>query len=161
MKIGVLSDTHLTGVTPALERIIEVYFRDVDLVIHAGDMVSLAVYRFLQRFPLEAVQGNMDDRALRDELPEKKILTLGNFKIGVMHGWGPPQGLEERLRREFTGINALVYGHSHLPARHWSGGVYFFNPGSASGYRHGPSIGTLHLADGISGEIIELLGETR
>ena len=61
MKIGVLSDTHLTEVTPALERIIGEYFQEVDLLIHAGDMVGLAVYRFLSAFPLEAVQGNMDN----------------------------------------------------------------------------------------------------
>jgi uncharacterized protein len=155
MKIGVLSDTHLTRVTPALERILEETFRDADLLIHAGDMVSLAVYRFLQHRPIEAVQGNMDDPALREELPEKRILSLGNFRIGLMHGWGSPLGLEERLRREFSGVNAVIYGHSHLPANHWSEGILFFNPGSVSGYRGKPSVGILHLAADLRGEIIE------
>jgi uncharacterized protein len=156
MKIGVLSDTHLTRVTPVLEGILDEIFADVDLVIHAGDMVSLAVYRFLQQRPLEAVQGNMDERPLREELPDKKILTLGNFRIGLMHGWGSPQGLEERLGREFSGIQALVYGHSHLPANHWNGGIFFFNPGSVSGSRSKPSVGLLHLEETLRGEIIEL-----
>ncbi|RPH84391.1 MAG: metallophosphoesterase, partial [Desulfobacteraceae bacterium] len=68
MKIGVLSDTHLTRVTPALEKIVEDHFRDIDLLIHAGDMVGLSVYRFLTALPLEAVQGNMDELPLREEL---------------------------------------------------------------------------------------------
>jgi putative phosphoesterase len=156
MKIGVLSDTHLTRVTMDLERIVNECFGDADLLIHAGDMVSLPVYRFLQRRPIEAVQGNMDDWALRKELPEKKILTLGNFKIGLMHGWGSPLGLEERLRREFSGMNAIVYGHSHIPANHWGGEIYFFNPGSFSGYRGKPSVGILHLDEDVRGEVIEL-----
>jgi putative phosphoesterase len=156
MKIGVLSDTHLTRVTPALERIVEEQVREVDLLIHAGDIVSLPVYRFLQQRPIEAVQGNMDELALRRELPEKKNLTLENFKIGLMHGWGSPIGLEERLKREFPGVDVIIYGHSHLPAHHWSGGIFFFNPGSVSGYRGKPSIGILHLAADIRGEIIEL-----
>lgn len=156
MKIGVLSDTHLTRVTPALERILEEQVREVDLLIHAGDIVSLPVYRFLQQRPIEAVQGNMDELALRRELPEKKNLTLENFKIGLMHGWGSPMGLEERLKREFPGVDAIIYGHSHIPAHHWSDGIFFFNPGSVSGYRGKPSIGILHLDADIRGEIIEL-----
>lgn len=156
MKIGVLSDTHLTRVTPALERIIEEQFRDVDLLLHLGDLVSLSIYRFLQKRPLEAVRGNMDERLLREELPDKRILTFGKFRIGMMHGWGAPAGLEERLRQEFSGVNAIVYGHSHLPANHESGGVLFFNPGSASGFRHGPSVGRLHLDAELKGEIIAL-----
>ncbi|MBI5585612.1 MAG: metallophosphoesterase family protein [Deltaproteobacteria bacterium] len=156
MKIGVLSDTHLTRVTKDLERIMNDLFGDVDLVIHAGDMVSLPVYRFLQQRPIEAVQGNMDDWALRKELPEKKILTLGDFKIGLRHGWGSPLGLEERLQREFSGLNAVIYGHSHLAANHWSSGIFFFNPGAFSGYRGKPSVGILHLMADIRGEIIEL-----
>ena len=80
MKIGVLSDTHLTRVTPALEKIVGEYFQDVDLLIHAGDMVGLSVYRFLTALPLEAVQGNMDEFPLREELPYKKTLPWGAFK---------------------------------------------------------------------------------
>jgi uncharacterized protein len=156
MKIGVLSDTHLTRVTPALEKIVAECFQDVDLLIHAGDMVGLAVYRFLTALPLEAVQGNMDEYPLREELPVKKTLQLEGFRIGVMHGWGSALGLEERIRREFPDADAIVYGHSHLPANHWSGGQFFFNPGSASGSGRRPTIGVLHLAARLTGEIIEL-----
>ena len=157
MKIGVLSDTHLTRVTPVLECILDQFFHDADLLIHAGDMVSLPVYRFLQQRPIEAVQGNMDEWALREELPEKKTLTLENFRVGIMHGWGAPRGLEERLLREFPDVNVLIYGHSHLAANHWSDGVLFFNPGSVSGYRGKPSVGILHVTADLRGEIIELV----
>ena len=156
MKIGVLSDTHLTRVTPALEKIVAEYFQDVDLLIHAGDMVGYSVYRFLTAFPLEAVQGNMDEFSLRSELPYKKTLHLGGFRIGLMHGWGSALGLEERVRREFPDADAIVYGHSHIPASHWSGGQFFFNPGSASGSGHRPTVGLLQLASQLTGEIIEL-----
>ena len=155
MKIGVLSDTHLTEVTPALERIIGEYFQEVDLLIHAGDMVGIAVYRFLSAFPLEAVQGNMDEFPLREELPVKKTLTLGAFKIGLVHGWGSPLGLEERIHREFREVNAIIYGHSHIPANHRKGDQLFFNPGSTSGYGRRPTIGYLNLNSQLTGEIIE------
>jgi uncharacterized protein len=158
MKIGVLSDTHLNQATRPLKTILETYFRDADLILHAGDMVALPVYDFLQSWPIEAVQGNMDDWNLKSLLPARRTLTLGGFHIGLAHGWGPPGGLEDRLLSEFSGINCLVYGHSHKPANHWVNGVLCFNPGSASGigFSGKPTIGLLHLTSEIRGEIIDI-----
>ncbi len=159
MKIGVLSDTHLSRVTPELKDLLKSHFKDVDLILHAGDMVGLPVYEFLKSRPVEAVQGNMDQDNLRGLLPGKKILTLGKIKIGLIHGWGSGHGLESRLLPEFDSIDCLVYGHSHTPANHWSEGVLLFNPGSASGigFFGKPTIGFLHIdATGIRGEIVEI-----
>jgi putative phosphoesterase len=158
MKIGVISDTHLKQATPAIKSIVETYFKDTDLILHAGDMVALPVYEFLQNWPVEAVQGNMDDWHLKSLLPVKRTFTLKGFHIGLAHGWGPPGGLEGRLLSEFTGIDCLVYGHSHQPANHWVQGVLLFNPGSASGigFFGKPTIGLLHLNSEIRGEIIEI-----
>lgn len=158
MKIGVLSDTHLTRVTPALVTILETHLKAVDLILHAGDMVGLPVYTFLQDRPIEAVQGNMDEWDLKERLPLKKKLSLGGFQIGLIHGWGPAGGLEGRLRPEFSQIDCLVYGHSHKPANHWSDGVLYFNPGSALGigFFQKPTIGILHIDSGIKGEILEI-----
>jgi putative phosphoesterase len=159
MKIGILSDTHLTRVTPAFKLLVKTHFSDVDLILHAGDMVGLPVYNFLQSLPLEAVQGNMDEGNLRGLLPGKKILTFGSIKIGLIHGWGPAHGLEGRLLPEFDQIDCLIYGHSHNPANHWSDEVLFFNPGSASGigFFGKPTIGFLHINNlDIKGEILEI-----
>jgi len=159
MKIGVLSDTHLTRVTPELKRILKTHFTDVDLILHAGDIVDWSVYEFLQSLKVEAVQGNMDAGNLKAFLPVKKTFTFGGFKIGLIHGWGPAGGLEDRVRPEFADIDCLVYGHSHKPANHWSDGVLFFNPGSASGigFFGKPTIGLIHIDDsGLKGEIVEI-----
>jgi putative phosphoesterase len=158
MKIGVLSDTHLTRVTPELKKLLQTHFQDVDLILHAGDMVSLPVYEFLQEKKVEAVQGNMDDWNLKGLLPVKKNLTLEGYTIGLTHGWGPAGDLETRLASEFSNINCLVYGHSHKPANHWSNGVLFFNPGSASGigFFKKPTIGILRIEGELRGEIVEI-----
>lgn len=159
MKIGILSDTHLTRVTPELKRLFKIHFSDVDLIFHAGDMVDLPVYEFLQSYKVEAVQGNMDAGNLKAILPVKKNFTFSGFKIGLIHGWGPAGGLEDRLRPEFNDINCLVYGHSHKPANHWSDGILFFNPGSASriGFFGKPTIGLIYIDDaGLKGEILEI-----
>jgi putative phosphoesterase len=159
MKIGILSDTHLTRVTPAFKHLIKTHFGDADLILHAGDMVGLPVYEFLRSLPVEAVQGNMDEGKLRGLLPGKKILNFGGVKIGLIHGWGSAHGLEGRLLPEFDHIDCLVYGHSHQPANHRSDGVLFFNPGSASGigFFGKPTIGFIHIDNSeIKGEILEI-----
>ena len=158
MKIGVLSDTHLNHITPWLQKMVETHLQGMDLILHAGDIVSLEVYHYLRQLPLEAVQGNMDEKGLRGVLPQKKIFSVGAFQIGLIHGWGPPWGLENRLQPEFSGIHCLIYGHSHIPSNHWSGGILFFNPGSASKSVLGrkATIGIIHLNDHLEGEIVEL-----
>jgi uncharacterized protein len=159
MKIGILSDTHLTRVTPAFKQLVKTHFKDVDLILHAGDMVSLPIYEFLQSRAVEAVQGNMDEGNLKAILPAKRTLTFDGVKIGLIHGWGPAHGLESRLLPEFESIDCLVYGHSHNPANHHSNEILFFNPGSASGigFFGKPTIGFLYInASEIKGEILEV-----
>ena len=60
MKIGVISDTHLNGPNPSLERAIEKYFKDVDLILHAGDLTSMEVLHAFKGKKVIAVAGNND-----------------------------------------------------------------------------------------------------
>jgi putative phosphoesterase len=60
MKIGVLSDTHLNHVTNELKEIYDRYLSDTDLILHAGDIVSIEVVDFLSRNKFHGVHGNMD-----------------------------------------------------------------------------------------------------
>ena len=60
MRIGVISDTHLPGYDKKLKTIVERYFRDVDLILHAGDLVDLGVLEVFGNRPVKAVCGNMD-----------------------------------------------------------------------------------------------------
>ncbi len=43
VRIGVVSDTHLSGFDENLKKNIDEHFSDVDLVFHAGDLVDLCV----------------------------------------------------------------------------------------------------------------------
>ncbi|HDG97859.1 MAG TPA: metallophosphoesterase, partial [Desulfobacterales bacterium] len=98
--IGVISDTHLRQVTKEFERLYEKYLADKDLIIHAGDIVCEDVIEFLSQKPLKAVCGNMDPFELRKKLLPKEIIDVEGFKLGVIHGWGPSAGLEERILNE-------------------------------------------------------------
>lgn len=157
MKIGVVSDTHLKGPNPSLEKVVEKYFKDVDMILHAGDLTSMEVLHAFKGKDVIAVAGNNDPSLVKQRLPLKQVITAHHFKIGVIHGWGLPIGLEKRLTSLFRGIHCLVYGHSHWATNHRRNGILYFNPGSFSGgisslWRR--SIGLLTVDEDIQGEII-------
>ena len=158
IKIGVLSDTHLNRVTKDLENLYEHYLSDVDIILHAGDYVSTEIVEFLNRDNFHGVHGNMDPIDVREMLPEKKVIELGSYRLALIHGWGSPKGLEERIRPEFRDVDAIIYGHSHRAANHIKEGVLLFNPGSAIGYNPSSphSIGFLEIGDTIEGRIVNI-----
>ena len=176
LKIGVLSDTHLTA--PAgnflgnvkqkirnkltledVRTIVAEHFCGVELIIHAGDFVETAVAEMLREFaPLEAVHGNMDTVEVERAFPATRMLEIRGFRIGITHGDGAPQGIIERVSAKFTGVDAIVFGHSHQPLNERRNGVLLFNPGSPTDRIFAPynSVGLLEISDTISGQIIRL-----
>ncbi len=158
MKIGVISDTHLTQSTADLAELLHGPFKDVETILHAGDLIELAVLEAFAGRKVLAVCGNMDSPAVRKQLPAHRVLQAEKFKIGLIHGWGGPRGIEERIAREFKGVDCIVYGHTHTPAHMERKGVLFFNPGAfGDGWGSGPkSVGVLNLTDTISGQIFHL-----
>lgn len=159
MKIGVISDTHLNGPNPSLERVMETYFKDVDLILHAGDLTSMEVLHAFKGKEVIAVAGNNDYSQVKRRLPLKKVIEVKHFKIGLTHGWGLPFGVEKRATSLFKGIHCLVFGHSHWATNHRRNGILYFNPGSFSGgfsslWRR--SIGLLTVDEDIRGKIIRL-----
>jgi len=177
MKLGVISDTHIAarGIRKIATKIIQKisedaatlqvllapHFKGVSAVLHAGDLVDLSVLEMLKGFgEVYAVAGNMDRGEVRSVLPEKRVVALGNYRIGMLHGWGSPHGLSGRIREQFKGekLDCIVFGHSHQAYDQIEEGVLMFNPGSPTDRRFAPrrSIGILHLEDRIWGEHIEL-----
>ena len=78
MKIAVLSDTHVTSLDDMPRKIID-YLSTVDLIVHAGDFITLNVLEGLNKLgKVTAVHGNMDSNELRNSLPEKEIIELGS-----------------------------------------------------------------------------------
>jgi putative phosphoesterase len=159
LNIGILSDTHLSSVNDAFEKIYDQHLADKDIIIHAGDFVSVEIVAFLgSHNEFHGVCGNMDPYDIREMLPEKKIIDAGPFKIGIMHGWGAKQGLEDRLINVFSGVDIIVYGHSHRVANHSKDGVLFFNGGTATGHSltAPSSIGILEIDHDVKGRIINV-----
>jgi len=160
-RIGVLSDTHLQGLATGgavLEGLVARYFRDAEVILHAGDLVDPDVLLGLSDRTIYQVRGNLDPP--RRSLPQRRILELGGFRIGLMHGWGPADGVADKVMEAFRGegLDCLVFGHSHLPCCERREGMLLFNPGSPTDRRQAPwhSVGLLELGTTIEGRIINI-----
>jgi uncharacterized protein len=119
---------------------------EADLILHAGDFVALGVLEELQELaPVDAVVGNMDEPALREVLPERRIVEVEDVRIGMVHVPGPAVGRHERLAAEFPGCEAVVFGHTHLPEVGRVGERWLLNPGSPTERRGAPARSMLVL----------------
>ncbi|MFO7570594.1 MAG: metallophosphoesterase family protein [Smithellaceae bacterium] len=158
VKIGVLSDTHLSGYDEGLKRIVQAHFKSVDLIFHAGDLVDMRVLDVFEGRQVKAVRGNMDSPGVRQALPEQLVMEIGGFKIALIHGWGAPDGMERKLANHFGKMDCIVYGHTHYPANKTVDGTLFFNPGSAMDKRFAPyrSVGVIEVGREITGRIVQI-----
>jgi len=159
MRVGVISDTHVPTAARSLPPVVFEIFKHVDLILHAGDILDLSVLDELRTIaPVEAVAGNMDDSEVHLKLPYKKILPLGVFQIGLIHGKYKIDIQREMIRREFDEIDLIVYGHSHTPFWGKVHGVHYLNPGSPTDKRHAPynSVALLEVGDELKAEIIRI-----
>jgi uncharacterized protein len=155
MVVAAIGDTHLPRGARTLPDECLRRLREADLILHTGDHSSLESLEELHALgpPVHAVFGNVDEPALRAQLPEELVVPVGDVRIGMTHVPGPRQRREERLLQRFPGCDAVVYGHTHVPQLERRGAVWILNPGSPTERRRSPSRTMLELR--IQGTTIE------
>ena len=148
MKVAVISDTHVKYFKDLPSNLLSALSK-ADLIIHAGDIVTMDVIRGLETLaPVKGVCGNMDQPDVRANLPDKQVFDIEGKKLAVTHGSGSPWMLEERIFQAFPGFNVIIFGHSHIALNKNKNGVLLFNPGSAH-----DSYGLLDIGEKVSGTI--------
>jgi putative phosphoesterase len=137
---AVIADTHMPRGSRRLPAICVERLRVADLILHAGDFVAWEVLADIEGLgpPVAAVHGNVDDPVVREALPAERVVEGADVRVGLVHDAGPARGRLERLRRRFPDVDAVVFGHSHLPLRERAGDFQIFNPGSPTERRRAP-----------------------
>lgn len=146
MRVAVLSDTHGPRHWEQCPPQVAQRLRDVDLILHAGDVCVPAVLDELTTFaPVRAVLGNNDGPEVAAwGVPETARFELDGLAVAMIHDSGPSAGRRARLRRLFPDADLVVFGHSHIPWDEAAGGQRVFNPGSPTDRRRQP-VGTMGL----------------
>ena len=113
--VGLISDTHVPVRARCIPKRVFEVFEDADFIVHAGDLVELAVIDELEQLaPVLAVHGNMDGPEVSGALPKLNSLKVSDWKIGVMHDPNTLFGMGKmREIAKQHGFNVFVYGHTH------------------------------------------------
>lgn len=157
MKIVVTSDTHIPGRAKRLPASLLKECETADLIIHAGDWVSMGVYRELSSYSkVVGVYGNIDSDEVRAHFHAKELIEVNGFTIGIVHGHGEKQTTEKRALEAFEEADIIIFGHSHIPMVRYFKKTMLMNPGSPTNKRRMPyySYGLLHIDEGIRAEIV-------
>ncbi|NLP33720.1 MAG: metallophosphoesterase [Clostridiales bacterium] len=130
MKILIVSDTH--GREQYLFETLQ-KVQPIDLMLHLGDFEGGEEdIRAIANCPVEFVSGNND---FFTRVPKEKILSLGKYSIMMTHGhlysvnYSTSVILEKAKR---SGVDIVMYGHTHSPVIKFVDGIWVINPGSIS-----------------------------
>lgn len=148
MRLGIISDTH-----GLLRPEVHDVFREVDRILHAGDVGDSAILDELALIaPVAAVYGNVDGGRLRSSLKEVLDEKIDGLRFVVTHGdrFGSPK--PEDLKEAYPDADVLIFGHTHQPLiRDFPDFSVVLNPGSAGPVRFGqkPTVAIMETEPGI------------
>jgi putative phosphoesterase len=141
-----ISDTHVPVRARDLPVAVWAAVDAADVVVHAGDWVSVELLDALDARArrLVGVYGNNDGAALRARLPEVARVDLDGLRLAVVHETGAAAGRERRCARAYPDVDVLVFGHSHIPwdttvTRADGRALRLLNPGSPTDRRRQPA----------------------
>jgi len=138
MLVLVLGDLHIPfrcNALPAKFKKLLVPGR-IHHILCTGNLCSKETLDYLKTLASDVhiVRGDFDK--VSSTYPEQKVVTVGQFKIGLCHGhqivpWGDPESLASLQRQ--LGVDILISGHTHKFEAYEHDGKFFINPGSATG----------------------------
>jgi len=130
MKLGIISDTHITSNSDKKQVVsllnqLKKAFKDVDKIIHAGDVSERFFLEELENIaPIICVRGNVDEI---EELENFAKFSAGRYNIGVIHII--PEDLEDFVKRH--DLDIIISGHTHIPLiKGTTFNTLLLNPGS-------------------------------
>ena len=118
MKLAILSDTHGLLRPQVVE-----HLKTADAILHGGDINKPAIVEQLQQHaPLYIVRGN-NDKEWAEDIPHDLTVTLEGITFFMVHN-------KKEVPADLSGVDVVVFGHSHKYVQEEKDGVLWLNPGS-------------------------------
>ncbi|MCB1646345.1 MAG: YfcE family phosphodiesterase [Pseudomonadales bacterium] len=138
MRIGLIADTHMPGSLAELWPQAYDAFREVDMILHAGDLHTLDVVDELHKLaPVYVARGNGDLDIVDDRLRDNWLIEARGVSIGMIHHFPSPvrksaEHIMKYVARHFEDVvpQVMIFGHTHLEGVHQVGDMLCINPGS-------------------------------
>jgi putative phosphoesterase len=156
VRVVVIGDTHLPRFGRVLPPALIEGLRGASLVLHCGDITQPFVLDLMAEFaPTLAVAGNNDVPELVEQLGSARVVEVSGVRIGITHGHlGDGRTTAARALSTFSDeeqpLDAICFGHSHIPLVERRGAMWLLNPGSPTDRRRQPAFSylVLEVADG-------------
>lgn len=140
MKIAILSDTHGLLRPQVVE-----HLKTADAILHAGDINKQSIVDEMERYaPVYLVRGN-NDKQWAEAIPHDLMVTLGGVSFYMVHN-------KKEVPEDISGVDVVVFGHSHKYVREEKDGCLWLNPGSCGPRRFHQEI-TMMMAELTDGTI--------
>ena len=140
MKLAILSDTHGLLRPEVVE-----YLKEADAILHGGDINKPCIVDGLQQHaPLYIVRGN-NDKEWAEAIPHDLTITLDGITFYMVHN-------KKEVSTDLSGVDVVIFGHSHKYVQEEKGGMLWLNPGSCGPRRFHQEI-TMMMADLTDGHI--------
>lgn len=118
MKLAILSDTHGLLRPQVVE-----HLKTADAILHGGDINKPAIVEQLQQYaPLYIVRGN-NDKEWAEAIPHDLTVTLEGVTFFMIHN-------KKEVPADLSGVDVVVFGHSHKYVQEEKDGLLWLNPGS-------------------------------
>lgn len=140
MRLSLLSDTH-----GLLRPAVVEYLQSADAILHGGDINRPEIVETLRQYaPLYIVRGN-NDKEWAAALPHDLTVTLGGVTFFLVHN-------KKEVPADLSGVDAVLFGHSHKYLQEERDGRLWLNPGSCGPRRFHQEI-TMMMAEVADGKI--------
>ena len=117
-RIAVLSDTHGLLRPEVVEAI-----ASCDAIIHCGDINKPEIIERLQEIALVYVVRGNNDKEWAEHIPATLTFQIEGCRFFLVHN-------KKEVPKDLTGINAVIFGHSHRYFEENIDGRLWLNPGS-------------------------------
>ncbi len=140
MRLAILSDTH-----GLLRPEVTEHLNTADAILHGGDINTPGIVDELRQYaPLYIVRGN-NDKEWAQEIPHDLTITLGGVTFCMVHN-------KKEVPADLSGVDIVVFGHSHKYVQEEKDGRLWLNPGSCGPRRFHQEI-TMMMAEVADGTI--------
>ena len=140
MKLAIVSDTHGLLRPQVVEQL-----KNADVILHGGDINKQTIVDQLRQYvPLYIVRGN-NDKEWAEAIPHHLTFTLEGVNFFMVHN-------RKEIPEDLSGVDVVVFGHSHKYVQEEKDGILWLNPGSCGPRRFHQEI-TMMMAELIDGQL--------
>lgn len=161
VRIGLIADTHVPRDAKAMPPHVREAFKDVHLILHAGDIYVSEILDELEKIaPVVAARGNGDwDMPPDSRLGVSCVIKIAGLTIGLSHAlhyWGILNGSSRNsIEKQFNEpLDIAVIGDTHYTSIERHDDLLIVNPGSPTMPKGMEGLGTVGILE-ITGGIPE------